>query len=77
MTIKAIRNDEELTRAFRRLDEIFQAEKGTPQADELGVLVTLIEAYESKHYDLAPADPAEAIKFRMEQEGPQRGKRSA
>ena len=33
------------------------------------MLVTLIEAYESKHYDFGPADPVEAIKFRMEQEG--------
>ena len=43
--------------------------EGTPQADERDVLVTLIEAYENKHYDFGPADPVEAIKFRMEQEG--------
>jgi HTH-type transcriptional regulator/antitoxin HigA len=72
MTIEPIRNDEDLSRAFRRLDEIFQAAEGTPQADERAVLVTLIEAYESKHYQLAPADPVEAIKFRIEQEGPAR-----
>ena len=29
-------------------------------------MVTLIEAYEAKHY---PIDPVEAIKFRMEQQG--------
>ena len=69
MTIKPIRNDEDLDRAFRRLDKVFQAEEGTPQADEREVLVTLIEAYEAKHYDFGPADPVEAIKFRMEQEG--------
>jgi HTH-type transcriptional regulator/antitoxin HigA len=69
MSIKPIRNDEDLSRAFRRLDKIFQAEEGTPQADEREVLVTLIEAYEARHYDLGPADPVEAIKFRMEQEG--------
>ena len=33
------------------------------------VLVTLIEAYENKHHDFGPVDPAEARKFRMEQEG--------
>jgi HTH-type transcriptional regulator/antitoxin HigA len=33
------------------------------------VLVALIEAYEIKHYDFGPADPVEAIKFRVEQEG--------
>ena len=69
MTIKPIRNDDDLRRAFRRLERIFQAVEGTPQADERDVLVTLIEAYENKHYDFGPADPVEAIKFRMEQEG--------
>jgi len=45
------------------------AEDGTPEADEMEVLVTLIEAYENKHYPIGPADPVEAIKFRMEQQG--------
>ena len=69
MTIKPIRNDADLKRAFRRLEKVFQAEEGTAQADERDVLVTLVEAYESKHYDFGPADPVEAIKFRMEQDG--------
>ena len=29
-------------------------------------LLTLIEAYEAKHYPIAPPDPLQAIKFRME-----------
>ena len=69
MTIKPIRNDDDLQCAFKRLEKIFQADEGTPQADERDVLVTLIEAYENKHFDFGPADPVEAIKFRMEQEG--------
>jgi len=69
MTIKPIRNDDDLKKVFRRLEKIFQAEEGTPQADERDVLVTLVEAYENRHYDFGPADPVEAIKFRMEQEG--------
>lgn len=32
-------------------------------------LMTLIEAYEAKHYPIAPPDPIEAIKFCMEQQG--------
>ena len=69
MIIKPIRNEDDLKRAFRRLEKVFQAEEGTAQADERDVLVTLIEAYENKHYDFGPADPVEAIKFRMEQGG--------
>ena len=69
MTIKPIRNDDDLKRVFRRLEKVFQADEGTAQADEREVLVTLVEAYENRHHDLGPADPVEAIRFRMEQEG--------
>ena len=69
MTTKPIRNDDDLTHAFKRLEQVFHAREGTDEADEREVLVTLIEAYESKHYDFGPADPVDAIKFRMEQEG--------
>jgi antitoxin component HigA of HigAB toxin-antitoxin module len=69
MTIKPIRTDEDLRTVFHRLESIFQADEGTPEADERDVLVTLIEAYENQHYAFGPADPVEAIKFRMEQQG--------
>lgn len=69
MFIKPIRNDDDLKQAFQRLEAIFQAEEGTPEADEMEVLVTLIERYEDKHYPIAPSDPIEAIKFRMDQQG--------
>ncbi|MCZ2174115.1 MAG: transcriptional regulator [Burkholderiales bacterium] len=69
MTIRPIKNDDDLKAAFLRLEKIFQAKEGTAQADERDVLVSLVEAYENKHYDFGPADPVEAIKFRMEQEG--------
>ena len=32
-------------------------------------MLTLIEAYEAKHYPIDPPDPVDAIKFRMEQQG--------
>lgn len=42
---------------------------GTAAGDKLDVLITLIEAYESKHFPIESPDPVEAIKFRMEQAG--------
>ena len=69
MNIKPIRNDDDLRAAFKRLEPLFQAEEGTPEADEMEILVTLIEAYENKHFPVGPADPVEAIKFRMDQNG--------
>ncbi len=69
MNIKPIRSDDDLRAAFKQLELVFPAAEGTPQADEMEVLVTLIEAYEQKHYPIGPADPVEAIKFRMDQSG--------
>ena len=69
MNIKPIRNDDDLRAAFTRLEAIFQAPEGSPEADEMEVLVALIGVYEERHYPIGPADPVEAIKFRMEQQG--------
>jgi HTH-type transcriptional regulator/antitoxin HigA len=68
MTIKPIRSDDDLRAAFKQLEAVFQAPVGSEQADEREVLVTLIEAYEQKHDAISPADPVDAIKFRMEQQ---------
>ncbi len=69
MNIKPIRSDKDLLEAFRHLEKIFQAKEGTPEADEMEILVTLIEAYENKNCPISPPDPIEAIKFRMDQQG--------
>ncbi len=45
------------------------AKRDTPEGDELDLLCTLVESYEMKHYPIAPPDPIDAIKFRMEQMG--------
>lgn len=55
MNIKPIRNDDDLRQTFARLEEIFQAPEGSPEADEMEVLVALVEAYENRHYPFAPA----------------------
>jgi HTH-type transcriptional regulator/antitoxin HigA len=41
---------------------------GTPDGDRLDVLVTLVQAFEARHYAIDLPDPIEAIKFRMEQQ---------
>ena len=69
MTMRPIRNDEDLQVAFRRLKAVYHADEQTPEADECDVLVTLVEAYENRHYDFGPADPVDAIKVHMEQQG--------
>ena len=45
------------------------ARANTPEGERLDVLVTLVEAYERKHYPMELPDPIEAIKLRMESLG--------
>ena len=67
MKLKPIKNDRELTRALKRIDELWGAKPGTPKGDELDVLMLLVEKYEDENYAIPASDPIEAIKFLMEQ----------
>ena len=67
MEIRPIKTEEDYNTSIRRIEVLWGAKKDTPQGDELDLLVTLVESYEMKHYPIAPPDPIDAIKFRMEQ----------
>ena len=69
MEIQPIRTDADHGSALARIAELMSAEPGTPDGDELDVIATLVEAYEQKRFPIEPADPIEAITFRMEQFG--------
>jgi len=69
MKVKLIKTEEENDAALARLDEIFEAEPGTPDGDEAELLTALIQMYEQKACPIDLPDPIEAIKFRMEQQG--------
>ena len=68
-TIRPIKNEEDYARALEAIETIFDADEGTPEADQRDVLAVLIEKYEDEHYQIDLPDPIEAMKFRMEQEG--------
>jgi HTH-type transcriptional regulator/antitoxin HigA len=71
MEIKPIRTEADNRAALAEISKLMASdpELGTPDGDRLDVLVTLVQAFEAKHYPIGPADPIEAIKFRMEQQG--------
>lgn len=69
MKILPIRNEKDYQNALNRLEEIFDAKKGTENGDELEILSILIDRYENEQFPIGMPDPIEAIKFRMEQMG--------
>jgi HTH-type transcriptional regulator/antitoxin HigA len=69
MDIKLIKTEVDYRAALKEIESLMMAEADTPEGDHLDVLVTLVEAYERKHYALDLPDPVEAIKFIMDQRG--------
>lgn len=69
MDIFPIKSQRDYRRAMKDIEGLMNARRGTPQGDQLDVLVTLVEAWERKHYALALPDPVDAIKYHMEQSG--------
>lgn len=69
MNPKIIKSEEDYNIALNRIEEIFDAKPGSPEFDEMELLVKLVEIYEDEKYPISAPDPISAIKFRMEQQG--------
>ena len=69
MDIKPIRSEEDYDAALAAIDRRMNAVPGSPESDELEVLITLVEAYEGDHWEIDPPDPVSAIEHVMEARG--------
>jgi HTH-type transcriptional regulator/antitoxin HigA len=69
MDIAPIKNRADYQRALKDIESLMRAKRNTLDGDRLDVLVTLVEAWEQKHYRLDLPDPVEAIKYHMDQNG--------
>jgi HTH-type transcriptional regulator/antitoxin HigA len=71
MNIRPIHTDEDYRVALKNVSALFdnEPEPGTPEGDYFDIMITLIEAYESKQFPVDLPNPIDAIKFRMEQSG--------
>lgn len=73
LTLFPVHTEDDYRKALKLAESFFDAaEEPDPESEEgrfFEALITLIEAYEIKHYPIAPPDPIDAIKFRMEQQG--------
>jgi len=67
MEIKLIKTEQDYQVALAKLDELFDAPKGTTESEYADVLALIIDEYENKHYPIEAPDPIEAIKIRMEE----------
>ncbi|MFU2330801.1 helix-turn-helix domain-containing protein [Pseudomonas sp. NFX98] len=71
MNIRPIHTDEDYREALKSVSALFEnePEPGTPEGDYFDIMITLIEAYETKQFPVDLPNPIDAIKFRMEQSG--------
>lgn len=69
MDIKPIKTKSDYRATLKEIESLMTAKANTPEGERLDVLVTLVEAYEARHFPLELPDPIEAIKFQMDQKG--------
>ncbi len=69
MDITPIKTRRDYRRVLKEIEGLMGAKRNSPEGDRLDVLVTLVEAFEQKHYALDLPDPVEAIKYHMDQQG--------
>ena len=56
MKISPIRNEKDYQKALDRLEDIFDAKKGTEEGDELEILSILIDRYENENFPIGMPD---------------------
>ncbi len=66
---KVIKSEAEYRAALAQFEAMLELPEDQRDYDGMELLSMLIEKYEDEHHRLAPPDPIEAIKFRMEQAG--------
>ena len=59
INLKPICTEADYEAMLARIDEIFDAEHGSPEGKELDALVDLIESYESKNFPMEDLDITE------------------
>jgi HTH-type transcriptional regulator / antitoxin HigA len=69
--VRPLRNEADYDWALAEVAHYFDRPpaRGSLEADRFDLLATVIEAYEAKHWPIEPADPIDAIRYRMETAG--------
>lgn len=52
MEIRPVKTEEDYNKALEKLEDIFDAKRGTKESDEPGILGIMIDEYEKLHYPI-------------------------
>ena len=66
---KVLKNEVDYKNALDRTINIFHAEPGTHEFEELELLLVLIKDYEDKYIQIPDLEPLEVVKLKMEEKG--------
>lgn len=69
MTIKPIRTEADYQHALAEINQLWNAPTGSPEADRLDVLFTLVAAYEAAQHAIDLPDPLAMLEHVMESRG--------
>ena len=69
VTVPVIKTDKDHAAAVKQIERLWGAKSSSKDGQTLDVLLTLVDAYETKHFPIDTPDPLEAILFRMDQQG--------
>lgn len=69
MKAEILKTEVDYAAALAHVETLMDAEPGSPEEEELDLFSMLVQQYEQEHYPIAPPDPVDAIRFRMDQEG--------
>ena len=71
MNVRPIKTKADYRAALKEVERLWEAEPGTADGDRVDVLVTLIEAYEAKHFPISRARPDRCHHVHDGAEGPE------
>ena len=64
--LKSIKNEEEYELILKEIERLFDAVPGTTQAEQLEVLINLVETYEEEHYSLPQPSLMARLLYKLE-----------
>ena len=68
-TIRPIRDEKDHKAALKEIELLWDAAKGSAEADRLEVLAILVEDYEAKRWPIAKAPPVEILRYAISDMG--------